>query len=126
MQQAAACSDAASTAIAFGAPVAQRFVPSSGSTAMSTFGRHAPSTCSFAAEADLLADVEHRRLVALPFADHDRAVDRHRVEHLRMASTAAWSDLWRSPWPIVWAQAIAACSTTRRKSSERSEFMQSP
>ena len=24
---------------------------------------------------------------------------------------------------MVWAQAIAACSTTRRKSSERSEFM---
>ena len=28
---------------------------------------------------DLLADVEHRRLVALAFADDDRAVDRHRV-----------------------------------------------
>ncbi len=43
--------------------------------------------------------------------------------HLRMASTATWSDLWRSPCPIVCAQAIAACSTTERKSSERSEFM---
>ena len=32
--------------------------------------------------ADLLADVEHRRLVALAFADDDRAVDRHRVHHL--------------------------------------------
>src|SRR6185369_17848949 len=40
----------------------------------------------------------------------------------RIASTATWSDLWRSPWPMVWAQAIAACSTTRRKSSDRSEF----
>ena len=29
--------------------------------------------------ADLLADVQHRRLVALAFADDDRAVDRHRV-----------------------------------------------
>ena len=39
----------------------------------------------------------------------------------RIASTATWSDLWRSPCPIVWAQAMAACSTTRRNSSERSE-----
>ena len=31
---------------------------------------------------DLLADVEHRRFVALAFADDDRAVDRHRVHHL--------------------------------------------
>src|SRR3954462_14923953 len=41
----------------------------------------------------------------------------------RIASTATWSALCRSPWPIVCAQAIAACSTTRRKSSERSEFI---
>ena len=39
---------------------------------------------------------------------------------VRIASTAAWSDLWPSPCPIVCAQAIAACSTTRRNSSERS------
>ncbi len=39
----------------------------------------------------------------------------------RIASTATWSDLWRSPCPIVCAQAMAACSTTRRKSSDRSE-----
>ena len=30
-------------------------------------------------QADLLADVEHRRFVALAFADDDRAVDRHGV-----------------------------------------------
>ena len=30
-------------------------------------------------QADLLADVQHRRLVALALADDDRAVDRHRV-----------------------------------------------
>ena len=29
--------------------------------------------------ADLLADVQHRRFIALALADHDRAVDRHRV-----------------------------------------------
>ena len=32
--------------------------------------------------ADLLAVVEHRRLVLLALADHDDAVHRHRVEHL--------------------------------------------
>ena len=31
--------------------------------------------------ADLLADVQHRRLVAFPFADDDRAVNRHRIHH---------------------------------------------
>ena len=30
---------------------------------------------------DLLADVEHRRFVALALADDDGAVDRHRVHH---------------------------------------------
>ena len=33
--------------------------------------------------ADLLADEQHRRLVALALADDDRAVDRHRVHALR-------------------------------------------
>ncbi len=33
-------------------------------------------------ETDLLADVQHRRFVALAFADDDGAVDRHRVHHL--------------------------------------------
>src|ERR1051325_10654434 len=39
----------------------------------------------------------------------------------RIASTATASDLCRSPCPIVVAHAMAACSTTRRKSRERSE-----
>ena len=48
-----------------------------------------------------------------------------RVHHLRASPRRpTWSDLCRSPWPIVCAQAIAACSTTRRNSSERSESMQ--
>ena len=49
-------------------------VPSSGSTAMSTCGRRAV--------ADVLAVVEHRRLVLLALADHDDAVHRDRVEHV--------------------------------------------
>src|SRR3989441_7875192 len=42
---------------------------------------------------------------------------------LRIASTATRSERCRSPWPIVWAQAMAACSTTLRNSSERSDSM---
>jgi hypothetical protein len=57
----------ASTASAFGPALAVMVVPSSGSSAMSIRGR-----CP--APADLLADIEHRRLVALAFADHDGAV----------------------------------------------------
>ena len=34
----------------------------------------------------------------------------------RMAFTASSSALWRSPKPIVLAEAIAACSTTRKNS----------
>jgi hypothetical protein len=60
------------TAIAFGMFLAQSVVPSSGSSAMSTFGP--------GAGADLLADEQHRRLVALALADHHRAVDRQLVE----------------------------------------------
>jgi len=40
--------------------------------------REAPAV-GFVGDPDLLADEEHRRFVALPFPDHDRAVDRHRV-----------------------------------------------
>ena len=72
-----------------GAPVAQRFVPSSGSTAMSIFGRSSRGDTPRRANAHLLADVQHRRLVAFPFADDDGAVDRHAVEIARIASTAA-------------------------------------
>ena len=48
-------------------------VPSSGSTATSTRGRRAV--------ADVLAVVEHRRLVLLALADHDDAVHGDGVEH---------------------------------------------
>ncbi len=44
----------------------------------------------------------------------------------RIASTAAWSDLCPSPWPMVCAHAIAACSTTLKKSSDKSLFIVLP
>ena len=50
---------------------------------MSTSGRYRPRPLmSSRHQADLLADEEHRRLVALALTDDDRAVDRHRVHHL--------------------------------------------
>ena len=61
-------SDAARTVIALPWPWATRFVPSSGSTAMSICG-----DVVLVVPADLLADEQHRRLVALALADDDRA-----------------------------------------------------
>ena len=50
---------------------------------MSTCGKlREPADALRVAETDLLADIEHRRLVALPFANDNRAVDRHRVHDL--------------------------------------------
>src|SRR5215470_14081765 len=44
---------------------------------------------------------------------------------LRMASVATWSALWRSPKPMVWAEAMAASSTTRTNSSASSNSSKS-
>ena len=63
-------SDAARTVIASAWPWATRFVPSSGSTAMSIAGT---SSARRRVRPTALADVEHRRLVALALADDDRA-----------------------------------------------------
>ncbi len=68
------CSAIATTASASPRPFAHRLVPSSGSTAMSISG------ASAVAVADLLADVQHRRLVALALADDDAAADVHVAE----------------------------------------------
>ena len=91
------------TLIASGAPVAHRFVPSSGSTAMSTFGESASSVVP--AGADLLADEQHRRLVALALADHDGAADVDRVER----------DAHRLDRDVVGELAIAAAHEARRR-----------
>ena len=61
------------TEIALPRPSDVSVVPSIGSTAMSVSGG--------VAVADLLAVVEHRRLVLLALADDDDAVHRHGVEH---------------------------------------------
>ena len=63
----------ATTVSALGSAFAVSVVPSSGSSAIST---GVPPT------ADLLADIEHRRFVALAFADDDGAVDGKIVERV--------------------------------------------
>jgi hypothetical protein len=68
--------------------------------------------------ADLLADIEHRRFVALAFADDDDALDVERLSWSRMAFTAAWSAAFSSPRPISSAEAMAAASDTRARPSE--------
>jgi hypothetical protein len=54
------------TASEFGMFFAQIVVPSSGSSAISTSGP--------VAAADLFADIEHRRFIALAFADHHGSI----------------------------------------------------
>ena len=76
--------------------------------------------------ADFFADVEHGRFVALAFADDDGAAHGNESMVLRMASVATWSASLRSPCPMVWAEAMAASSTTRRNLSARSLSMLRP
>ena len=105
---------AASTAIAFGAPVAHKFVPSSGSTAISTCGNSAFGACvarpTFSPIYNIGASSRSPSpITTVPSISTESIV-------LRMASTATSSALCRSPNPIVRAAAIAAFSTTRKKS----------
>ena len=64
---------------------------------------------SGSAAADTLPDVEHRRLVPLPFADHDPAVDRHRRQ--RFAH--------RLDGNVVGMPAIAVAHRLRRRDGGR-------
>src|SRR5216684_807001 len=119
MYKSGACSSpprslAASTAMALGAPVAHRFVPSSGSTAMSTGGNSAFGACiaspTFSPMYSIGASSRSPSPITIvPSISTESIV-------LRMASTATSSAWCRSPYPIVRAAAIAAFSTTRKKS----------
>src|SRR5207253_7255021 len=119
MYRSGACSNpprslAASTAIAFAAPVAHRFVPSSGSTAMSTWGNNAFGACvpspTFSPMYSIGASSRSPSPITIvPSISTESIV-------LRIASTATSSAWCRSPNPIVRAAAIAAFSTTRKKS----------
>ena len=80
------CSAAASTAIAPAPPWRTGSCPRAGRR------RCRPPVPS--PRADLLADVEHRRLVALALADHDRAVD---VDGLHLVAHRLDRDVGREP-----------------------------
>src|SRR4029450_10599843 len=104
-------SEAAMTAIALLEPVAQRFVPSRGSTAMSTAK---PPLPTFSPMNSMGASSRSPSPITMVPSMSTLSISR------RMASTATWSEYLRSPWPIVWAQAMAAVSTTLTNSRNRS------
>src|SRR6185312_75597 len=68
---------------------------------------------------DLLAAVEHRRLVLIALPDDDDAGHVRRPSMWRMPSTAAWSAEILSPRPIQRQAPRAADSVTRTSSSAR-------
>src|SRR5262245_6941750 len=105
-------SAAASTAMAFGAPVAQRFVPSSGSAAMSTGAL--PSRPTFSPRNSIGASSRSPSPITMVPSMSTLSIS------LRMASTATWSAYLPSPWPMVRAAAMAAFSTTLTNSRGRS------
>src|SRR5262245_39502773 len=103
--------EAARTAIALAAPVAQRFVPSRGSTAMSTASPERPT---FSPMNSIGASSRSPSPITMVPSMSTDSIS------WRMASTATWSAYLRSPWPMVRAAAMAARSVTRTNSSERS------
>src|SRR5687767_1881193 len=104
-------SDAARTAIALPAPVAQRLVPSRGSTAMSTAK---PPFPTFSPMNSIGASSRSPSPMTMVPSMSTVSMS------LRMASTATWSEYLRSPWPMVRAAAMAAFSTTLTNSRKRS------
>src|SRR5262245_29381430 len=106
--------EAARTAIALAAPVAQRFVPSRGSTAMSTASPERPT---FSPMKSMGASSRSPSPITMVPSMSTVSIS------LRMASTATWSAYLRSPWPMVRAAAMAALSTTLTNSSGRSAWI---
>ncbi len=103
-------SDAASTVMLFGAPLATRLVPSSGSTAMSimTAASGFPTCSPMNSIGASSRSPSPMTMVPLRSASSIA---------WRMASTAARSAPWRSPRPIWRAAASAAASVAAMASS---------
>src|SRR5947207_15498903 len=102
-------------------PVEHRLVPSSGSTAISTVNTAPPSLDAGAAPTFspiYSMGARSRSPSPITIVPSIAIVSRQR----RMDSTAAWSDALASPIPMVRADAMAASSTTRSISSERSNM----
>ena len=99
-------SDAASTAVALAEPVATRFVPSSGSTAMSTVvAASGLPTCSPMKSIGAWSRSPSPMTIVPEISASSIA--------LRMAVTAAWSAPSRSPRPMSRAAAMAPASVAR-------------
>ena len=118
VQQAAAFSDAASMVIALARPMRNEV------RALERIDGDVDLRLAGHADAHLLADVEHRRLVALAFADDDLPWISTSSNVRRIASTAARSAAIRSPRPMNRADAMAAASVTRTISSASSVSME--
>ncbi len=119
MYKSGACSNpprslAASTAIEFAAPVAHKFVPSSGSTAISTAGKFNFGACVASPTFSPIYNIGASSRSPSPITMVPSICSESIV--LRIASTATSSARCRSPNPIVRAAAIAPFSTTRKNS----------
>src|SRR6202162_2529633 len=100
--------------MALGAPVAQRLVPSRGSTAMSTWGKSALGAWVAKPTLSPIYNMGAWSRSPSPMTMVPSICTESMVLH--MASTVISSALWPSPKPMVRAAAIAAVSTTRRNS----------
>src|ERR1039458_1673438 len=101
------------------APVAQRLVPSRGSTAIST--ESAPGWSLLAPTFSPMKSMgaSSRSPSPMTMVPSMAMVSRH----WRMDSTAAWSAVLGSPMPMVRAEAMALSYTTRRTSREGSNMV---
>jgi hypothetical protein len=113
-------SDAASTVSAPPWPVATRFVPSSGSTAMSTASAAPSCRPTFSPMYSIGASSRSPSPMTMVPAMSASSMVR------RIASVAAWSASSRMPRPMNRADAIAAASVTRTISSASSCSMANP
>ena len=101
----------AMVAMAPGMFLAHRIVPSSGSTAMSTFGPCLVPTCS-PMNSIGASSISPSPITTVPSIGS-------LLSSRRMASTAAWSEALSLPWPRSRADDTAARSVTRTISSVR-------
>ena len=101
-------SERAITAIAPGRPFDNNVVPSMGSTAISILG---PDLSPINSPLNNIgaSSFSPSPITTIPSIERDPKVK-------RIASTAAWSTSSLSPFPMCWAEAIAAASVTLTKS----------
>ncbi|MPM60439.1 hypothetical protein SDC9_107290 [bioreactor metagenome] len=102
------------TAIAPGCPLATKFVPSTGSTAISTSGPPQPTFSP-------IYSIGASSISPSPITTVPLILTVSNI--FLMASTASWSAPFLSPRPTLWPQAMAAASVTRTNSIDNSLFI---